>query len=789
VIGLRRAPDRPGPLWAVLAAFSLLVLLHGAVTPLFEAPDEIWHYAYVRWLAEGHGLPALDSDASGAHQEVAQPPLYYLVASLLSRPFPDDDLAAVRRHNPNFGYQAPGTVPDNKNMLIHTGREAWPWRGTALTVHVTRLTSWFFGMVTVVAAWGLGTETFRTRRGGLLTAALVAFHPQFVFLSSVVNNDAAGAALATTALWLAARMVRRGAGWRSAATAGLVAGLGIISKVSVLPIVPLLGAVLLWAALRDSRRAGRAAGMLALYLALAAGAGGWWYLRNALRYGDPLGLTSHIQTLWTRPKPASLVELLPELPLLLRSFWGAYGWGHVTWPDPVYVFLWAGALALLVPALRYLVRRLLRAGRAAGRATAKGLPRRLDAALRALGPVALTGWLALVWLGGIGAALVRWMRQVEAPHGRLLFPAIGAWSLLLVLGARRLRARHPAWGHAVIAVLLGSGAVLSALAPGARVLATFAPPRLRDPAAVAAACPAPLDLTYEGAGGTARLLCATVQPDRVAPGDTLAVRACWSAVTPVQVDYTVFVHLLGPEALRVAERHTYPGLGRFPTTLWPVGRAFCETYRLTVAPWADGPRRYHLALGLFDAETGERTSVADGAGRAVEPPVVGAVAVVPPEPAPAGYTASPARLGGPGEAATVRLLGYDVPAAAPGETVTVTLYWEALAALPEAYVAFVHLRQPGDAASSPRLLAQHDDVPRQGGYPTTLWAAGDRVPDAHPLSLPAALPPGRYPLWAGLYRRADGVRLPAYGPEGRYAHDLIPLGTLTVSEPGVAAAP
>ena len=152
---------RSHPLAALLVAFTVLVLLHGWATPLFEAPDEVWHYAYARWLAEGHGLPAMTDNASGANQEVAQPPLYYGVAALLSAPFPDSDLDALFWHNPGFGYQARGLVPDNKNMLIHTSAEQWPWRGAVLTVHVARLASLLFGLLTVLAAWGLGYETFQ----------------------------------------------------------------------------------------------------------------------------------------------------------------------------------------------------------------------------------------------------------------------------------------------------------------------------------------------------------------------------------------------------------------------------------------------------------------------------------------------------------------------------------------------------------------------------------------------------------------------------------------------------
>ncbi|MGC9396812.1 MAG: hypothetical protein ACP5J4_18360, partial [Anaerolineae bacterium] len=173
------------PLLVLLGAFVGLVLLHTWATPLYEAPDEVWHDAYVRWLAQGNGLPSLDDNASGANQEAAQPPLYYAVAALLRYPFDAGDWHTRLWHNPHFGYQALDNALDNKNMLIHTDAERFPWSGSVLAIHVTRLTSLLFGILTVVAAWGLGYELFQTRKGALLTAALVAFQPQFVFMCGV----------------------------------------------------------------------------------------------------------------------------------------------------------------------------------------------------------------------------------------------------------------------------------------------------------------------------------------------------------------------------------------------------------------------------------------------------------------------------------------------------------------------------------------------------------------------------------------------------------------------------
>ncbi len=836
----------------------MLTGLHNAFTPIFEAPDEVWHYAYVRWVAGGRGLPPLTDDRSGAYQEAAQPPLYYLTAALIARNFDNGDILSTLWHNPGFGYQAPGTVPDNKNMLVHPREELWPCEGPVLALHFTRLASTFFGLWTVAAAYALGLETFTRRRWAVVTAAFVAFHPQFVLLSSVVNNDAAAAALATTALYFAARWIRRDVGWRGGAVAGFVTGLAVLTKTSVLLMVPVMAGALTVGALRrqrpgaarthrggdtprldgqqarrplpSPRRLAPIVATLGIFAVIVLAVAGWWYLRNLRQVGDPLGLGHHTRTLWSREAPASLPVLISELPTLLRSFWAAYGWGHVTWPRVVYVLLWALALVPLSAALytivRYLVISFQPSARQRQPSPLRGTcPRSTDAPrgeqasrtspLRGASPfsplpgacprftdaprgeleggarAASVGLLALIWLAAIAAALARWMQQVEAPHGRLLFPAIGAWALLLAIGTRRLacartsRRWQTALGRGLPRALLLLCAALATLAPGARILATFAPPRLRKPARIGGSCAQPVDIRY---GDGARLLCAEIEPTRAQPGDLVTVEACWTTTAPLDADYTVFVHLLGPEGLRVGERHTYPGLGRFPTSLWPVGEAFCDTYRVEIAEWAETPIRYLVAVGLFDAAEGPgagtetRVPAYGPDDQPLEPPIVGAVALTA-EPSETTtianvVTAAFAEPNAPtGSDASIRLTGYTAPEhARAGESLPVSLAWEAISAPQRDYSVFVHLWKPGD----PEPLAQHDGQPRGGWYPTTVWAPGDQVPDTHVLALPPDLPTGRYPLWAGLYRLEDGTRLAAFGPEGRYPNDMVPLGELQI---------
>jgi len=97
----------------------------------------------------------------------------------------------------------------------------------------------------------------------------------------------------------------------------------------------------------------------------------------------------------------------------------------------------------------------------------------------------------------------------------------------------------------------------------------------------------------------------------------------------------------------------------------------------------------------------------------------------------------------------VVLLGLELTdtKAHTGETLTVTLIWEALRPPDADLVAFLHLASDPDSPP----LAQHDSAPCSAAYPTYLWRAGEVVFDLHPLSLPGDLPPGRYALFAGMY--------------------------------------
>ena len=127
------------------------------------------------------------------------------------------------------------------------------------------------------------------------------------------------------------------------------------------------------------------------------------------------------------------------------------------------------------------------------------------------------------------------------------------------------------------------------------------------------------------------------------------------------------------------------------------------------------------------------------------------------------------------EAGEVRLLGYTLR---PSQSdLALTLYWQAVVPPTEDYTLFVHL-----LGEDGRLLAQWDGQPVAGLYPTSAWPVGEIFTQQVRLPLPAAAPPGRYDLLAGMYTYPDLQRLSVESSRP-YAQDgLVWLQSIALGE-------
>jgi hypothetical protein len=101
----------------------------------------------------------------------------------------------------------------------------------------------------------------------------------------------------------------------------------------------------------------------------------------------------------------------------------------------------------------------------------------------------------------------------------------------------------------------------------------------------------------------------------------------------------------------------------------------------------------------------------------------------------------------------IKLLGVTIApaAAAPGDKVTATYYWQSLEALEGDWKVFVHLEQPGK-----RQILDHHAV--EDLHPIRNWKVGDIIKDEQTFEVDRAFKPGKAVLWVGLFDEAAWQR-------------------------------
>lgn len=644
----------------ILLAFVALGVVYSVVTPLFETPDEVWHFQYLRHIAQTAGLPVQDATRPGPWKhEGSQPPLYYILTAALTAWVNTGDAEQIIVWNP---HAAPGLplFPGDKAVFIHhPPLENWPWRGTVLAVHLARLLSVLAGAGTVVLTYALARQVIPAEPWVAVgAAAMVAFVPQFIFISAAVSNDALISALSAATLYLAAVRLRQPATSNQAvvessdrrrgfsqsgngqlkprlqllehiqhplqaALLGGVAGLATLSKVSGLGLLPLALVAIAWRT-RPWRQAARdGLYVLAAWMAVA----GWWFVRNQFLYGDPFGARVMAALSGDRGWRPGLEDLIGEAQGVWLSFWGVFGWFNILAEPWVYqvfsVLAGVALLGLLLMSLHKLTPASWEKTPSwkpwAKRAKPYGLPVSPEEALlsermaSSLAPgfqkaerhppdaVALVGLAA--WIGISVAGLAWFTRLTPSSQGRLLFPALPAAGVLLFFGLSRWVPIHL---RPVLAACTTLGlAVIASSIPFRVIAPAYAPPERRP--LESTAIPQRLDVTFDSApgqpfDGQLRLIGYDLPHDTVTPGQSLPVTLYWQSLSPVDEDYSVFVHLSGdPELPPIAQWDALLGGPTFPTSVWRTDEIVITHFAVPVpAERSIRPAaQYTLAVGVY----------------------------------------------------------------------------------------------------------------------------------------------------------------------------------------------
>jgi mannosyltransferase len=311
--------------------------------------------------------------------------------------------------------------------------------------------------------------------------------------------------------------------------------------------------------------------------------------------------------------------------------------------------------------------------------------------------------------------------------------------------------------------------------------------------------------------------------DAAQPGDTLLLKLYWHTLSSVSDDYVLLLRLYdeqgrpaggvidGPDVVGMAitvgsnsgGQAYHPANVHYPTSSWREDEVLLGQYDYKV-PVHAAPGRGELRAALFLCRGGldmgpwpprEDTSLGGESVIAFESPSgaeaealicggneIGSEVVLGPLEVQATervFTAPEAQhrvdVGNLGNKAV--LYGYDLSSGElrPGDTLGLTLYWQALESMDHSYTVFTHLLD-----ESNQVRGQMDSVPVGGARPTTGWVAGEYLKDEYQLMVDADAPAGEYRLEVGLYDAStpDFRRLPLLDAEGNVVDNRIVLDTL-----------
>jgi len=434
----------------VILAFLILGALYAIKTPAWQVPDEPAHYNYVRFIAEGRGLPVLrpgDYDPAylerikavkfppsmpigSIRYESWQPPLYYILA-------------------------APIYLATNGSLLA------------------LRLFSVALGGFVVLLAFLIVRQLApHSPALALGAAAFVAFVPQHVAMMAGAQNDSLAELILAAIVQVTSRRSQVANGeWIKI---GVLLGLGLWTKGTVYIAAPLVLAAL-WLAYRSPPAPrkwswGIKRGFLVFVPALVIAVPLW--IRNIIVYGWPdfLGAIRHDAVVLGQPTPAEWIAkfglgeyLRQYVVTTFHSFWGQFGWMGVPMNSRYYAVLAVASLAAFVGFVWWL------AGRASQVAHLQSAPQPPTSGLRPptsnLQPPTRDFWLLTCWILFTVMIYIGYNSKYVQFQGRYLFPALIPIGLAFTMGLRQWTILLPrAWRDAALAVPFVGLAALDVIA-------------------------------------------------------------------------------------------------------------------------------------------------------------------------------------------------------------------------------------------------------------------------------------------------------------------------------------
>jgi len=446
------------------------------ITPPFQAPDEVDHFAYTQSLVERGEAPSRNpgsplprwSDAETLAMEDTSFLTDHQVGDTRA-PWTSSQQAYYRgqvaRLHPSAADGGGNETAATHGAIYYAAlAPAYMLASGSPFDQLTlmRLTSALIGALTVLFAFLLVRELAPGRAWlAVLAALLVAYEPMYGFISGAVNNDVGVNAAAAALELLMILLVRRGFTLVLAVlTGGLLIALPIIKATgdSLYPVAALALLATLWrhhrrldligfvgllaSALAIHELAARLAGVFRSTAAAGASGSGIAAGTASTVLTHPLGYVAYLWEVFL-PRLSFMAPHFetaspPAFVIFVERGWGAFGWYDVLFPH--WVFMVIFVCMLLVPVLAVVaVRREWRFVRG----------NLVETVLLVLMPIAVVaGFEAAYYTTGTRPAI--------AEFGRYAFPAIAPLAVIVVASLHAFGRR--------LALFAGAGLLVAMLA-------------------------------------------------------------------------------------------------------------------------------------------------------------------------------------------------------------------------------------------------------------------------------------------------------------------------------------
>ncbi len=434
----------------IMVAYVGLGALYAAKTPAWQVPDEPAHYNYVRFVAQGRGLPVLQS---GDYDQA------YLESIKAAKFPPSMPIDSIRYEF----WQPPLYYVLAAPIYLATG-------GSLLALRLFSVA--LGGFVVILAVLIVRRLAPDSPALALGAAGFVAFVPQHVAMMAGAQNDSVAELLLALIVLQTLNLKLQSASLKWSRL-GLTLGLALLTKGTIYIAAPLV-AVAIWQKYRSESPRDRRwlvkGGVLVFGPALALVLP--WWIRNVAAYGWPDFLASirHDHVVMGQPTPADWIVrfglggyLRDFVVTTFHSFWGQFGWMGVPMNDKYYAILAVVSLSAFIGFVWYSKAKsqtpALATNASAGASVSnfKGHSR--------IANLKFETWILIFWVLFVVVTYLGYNVKYVQFQGRYLFPALIPIGLAFTIGFRQWTTWLPRhWRDAVLATLFIGLAALCLIA-------------------------------------------------------------------------------------------------------------------------------------------------------------------------------------------------------------------------------------------------------------------------------------------------------------------------------------